>query len=46
LGFGYIIGFLKSGNFREIMIKIASLVIIIYGIYTAYLGYMATLSVR
>lgn len=41
LGFGYIIGFLKSGNFRETMIKIASIVIILYGLYTSYLGYMA-----
>jgi hypothetical protein len=41
LGFGYIIGFLKSGNFRETMIKLASVVIILYGIYMAYLGYMA-----
>jgi sulfite exporter TauE/SafE len=44
LGFGYIIGFLKSGNFREIMIKIASILIILYGIYTAYLGYMAVIT--
>jgi len=43
LGFGFIIGFLKSGNFREIMIKLASIIIIIYGIYMAYLGYMAVI---
>lgn len=43
LGFGYIIGFLKGGNFREIMIKIASLVIIAYGIYTAFVGYKAVI---
>ena len=41
LGFGYIIGFLKSSNFREIMIKIASLVVIAYGIYISYEGFMA-----
>ena len=44
LGFGYIVGFLKSGNFREIMIKIASIVIIVYGVYMSYLGYMAVIS--
>lgn len=44
LGFGYIIGFLKSGNFREVMIKVASILIILYGIYTAYLGYMAVVA--
>ncbi len=43
LSFGFIIGFLKSGNFREIMIKIASIVIILYGIYISYLGYMAVI---
>ncbi len=40
LGFGYIIGFLNSGNLREIMIKIASVVIILYGLYISYLGYV------
>jgi len=45
LGFGYIIGFLNSGNLREIMIKIASIVIILYGIYISYLGYMSVISV-
>lgn len=44
LGFGYIIGFLKSGNFREIMIKLASITIALYGVYTAYLGYMAVIA--
>lgn len=44
LGFGFIIGFLKSGNFREVMIKVASILIILYGLYTAYLGYMAVIS--
>lgn len=44
LGFGFIIGFLKSGSFREVMIKIASIIIILYGIYTAYLGYIAAVA--
>lgn len=44
LGFGFIIGFLKSGNFRETMIQIASIIIILYGIYMAYLGYIAAIS--
>ena len=43
LGLGYIIGFLKSGNFREIMVKFASIVIVFYGIYMAYIGYMAVI---
>ena len=43
LGFGYIIGFLKGGNFREIMIKIASVVIMAYGIYTSFIGYKAVI---
>jgi hypothetical protein len=42
LGFGYLVGFLKGGNFREVMIKIASILIIGYGIYMSYLGFMAT----
>lgn len=42
LGFGYMIGFLKSTEFRELMVKIASIVIIFYGIYLSYLGFMAT----
>lgn len=44
LGFGYIIGFLKSTKFREIMLKLAGLVIIVYGIYLSYLGFIATKS--
>ena len=43
LGFGYIIGFLKGGNFREIMIKIASIVIMTYGTYISFLGYKAVI---
>lgn len=42
LGFGYIVGFLKGTAFRELMVKIASFVIILYGIYMAYVGFMAT----
>lgn len=41
LGFGFFIGFLKESGFREMMIKIASLVIIGYGLYITYLGYGA-----
>jgi len=43
LGFGSIIGFLKGSSLREIMIKIASIVIIVYGIYTSFLGYKAVI---
>lgn len=42
LGFGFIVGFLKGTAFREFMIKIASFVIILYGVYMAYIGFMAT----
>jgi hypothetical protein len=42
LGFGYLIGFLKGSGFREIMIKIAGVLIIGYGGYMSYLGFMAT----
>lgn len=38
LGFGFFVGFLGQSGFREMMIKIASLVIIGYGIYIAYIG--------
>ncbi len=44
IGIGYIVGFLKSSGFREIMIKIASFVIIAYGLYLAYLGYTAAIA--
>lgn len=44
LSFGYIIGFLKSGNFREIMIKLASILIILYGLYMSYTGYTAVVN--
>lgn len=46
LGFGFIIGFLRSGNLRETMIKVASIVIILYGIYISYLGYMSVIGVK
>jgi sulfite exporter TauE/SafE len=41
LSFGFIVGFLKSTSFREIMIKTASVVIMAYGIYISYEGFMA-----
>ncbi|MDD2384465.1 MAG: sulfite exporter TauE/SafE family protein [Sulfurospirillaceae bacterium] len=44
IGIGFIIGFLKSSGFREIMIKLASFVIIGYGLYMAYLGYCAVIA--
>ncbi len=37
---GTISGFLKSSKFRTMMIKIASIVISIYGLYIMYKGYM------
>ena len=42
LGFGYLVGFLKGSGFREVMIKIAGVLIIGYGGYMSYLGFMAT----
>lgn len=39
IGFGVIIGFLKGSFFREIMIKLASAVIVGFGIYMIYKGY-------
>lgn len=40
--FGCIAGFLESTSFRELMVKIASIIIIIYGIYLSYNGFIAT----
>jgi len=44
LGLGFVVGFLKRSDFREVMIKVASLIIVGYGIYMAYLGYMAAIA--
>ena len=44
IGIGYVVGFLKSSGFREIMIKVASFVIMAYGLYLAYLGYTAAIA--
>ena len=44
LGLGFIIGFLHSSGLREVMIKLASLVIISYGLYMAYIGYSAAIA--
>ncbi|MDD3324456.1 MAG: sulfite exporter TauE/SafE family protein [Sulfurospirillaceae bacterium] len=41
MGLGFVVGFLRSGGFREVMIKMASFFIICYGIYISYLGYIA-----
>ena len=38
-GLGTVAGFLKSSSFRLLMIKLASLIIIIYGVYLLYKGY-------
>lgn len=42
--FGTLTGFLQSTSLREVMIKIASIIIILYGIYLSYLGFMASIS--
>lgn len=44
LGLGFMIGFLHSSGIREMMIKLASLLIMLYGIYMAYLGYSAVVA--
>jgi hypothetical protein len=44
LGLGFVVGFLKGSSFREVMIKVASLIIVAYGLYMSYLGYMAVVS--
>ena len=43
LGLGYVVGFLKGNVFRDWMIKIASLIIVLYGICMSYLGYSAVI---
>lgn len=43
LGFGYIVGFLKGSGFRDMMIKFASVIIVLYGLYISYLGYMSVM---
>jgi sulfite exporter TauE/SafE len=39
IGFGFTIGFLTQ-TYRNIMIKAASILVILYGIYTSFNGYM------
>ncbi len=36
---GYFVGFLKQQNFRDLMVKIASIAVIVYGVYTLFRGY-------
>ncbi len=44
LGLGFVIGFLHSSGLRDVMIKLASVVIIVYGLYMAYIGYSAVIA--
>ena len=44
LGLGFIVGFLKGSHFRDIMVKISSLMIMAYGLYMSYLGFTAVVS--
>lgn len=39
--FGFMVSFLKNTIFREFMIKIAALAIILYGIYMSFLGFLS-----
>jgi sulfite exporter TauE/SafE len=38
-GLGTVAGFLKSSSFRLLMIKLASIIIALYGAYLLYKGY-------
>ncbi len=42
MSFGYLMGFLKNTKMRDIMIKIAGFIVIIYGIYLSFIGFLAT----
>lgn len=44
LGLGFMVGFLHGNGLREVMIKIASVIIMVYGLYMAYLGYSAVIA--
>jgi len=39
LSLGMVTGFLKSSSFRLLMVKMAAIVIVLYGLYLAYKGY-------
>ncbi len=43
-GLGFMVGFLHENGLRDIMIKLASLIVIAYGIYMAYMGYSAVIA--
>lgn len=43
-GLGFMVGFLHENGLRDIMIKLASLIVIAYGIYMAYIGYSAVIA--
>ncbi len=36
---GFFVGLFKQSNFRDIFVKVASYLVIIFGVYIAYLGY-------
>lgn len=36
---GFFVGVFKQGNFRTLMIKMASIAVVLYGLYTVYSGY-------
>ncbi len=44
LGLGFMVGFLHTHGLRGLMVRLASLVIVLYGIYMSYLGYTAVLA--
>lgn len=44
LGLGFMVGFLHTHDLRGLMVKLASFIIIVYGIYMSYLGYSAVIA--
>ena len=38
-GLGFFVGLYKYGKFRNIMIRLAAISVIVFGIYTVYQGY-------
>lgn len=44
LGLGFMVGFLHTHGIRNMMVRLASLIIVLYGIYMSYLGYSAVIA--
>ncbi len=46
VGFGFVVSSFKNSIFQNITIKLASIVIIFYGIYLSFIGFLATQSIN